>query len=93
MDGGKLPIDYAANAASMGAHVIKVANVKELKVALKEAKSIDITTLIYIEVDRKKAVPGFAWWDVAVAQVSEKSEVEKSLKTYQENKKSQKYYL
>ena len=93
LDGGKLPIDYAANAASMGAHVIKVANVKELKVALKEAKSIDITTLIYIEVDRKKAVPGFAWWDVAVAQVSEKSEVEKSLKTYQENKKSQKYYL
>ncbi len=93
LDGGKLPIDYAANAASMGAHVIKVANVRELKVALQEAKSVDITTLIYIEVDRKKAVPGFAWWDVAVAQVSEKSEVEKSLRTYRENKKSQRYYL
>ncbi|MCM4170734.1 3D-(3,5/4)-trihydroxycyclohexane-1,2-dione acylhydrolase (decyclizing) [Arenibacter sp. TNZ] len=93
LDGGLLPIDYAANAASMGAHVIKVKNVKELNAALKKAKTIDKTTVIYIEVDRKKAVPGFAWWDVAVAEVSEKSEVKKSLETYRENKKTQKYYL
>jgi 3D-(3,5/4)-trihydroxycyclohexane-1,2-dione acylhydrolase (decyclizing) len=93
LDGEKLPVDYVANAASMGAHVIKAGNIKELKDALKEAKTIDVTTLIYIEVDRKKAVPGFAWWDVAVAQVSEKSAVEKSLQTYLGNKKSQKYYL
>ncbi|MCK0146162.1 3D-(3,5/4)-trihydroxycyclohexane-1,2-dione acylhydrolase (decyclizing) [Arenibacter sp. F26102] len=93
LDGGLLPIDYAANAASMGAHVIKVKNVKELNAALKKAKTIDKTTVIYIEVDRKKAVPGFAWWDVAVAEVSEKSGVKKSLETYRENKKTQKYYL
>jgi len=93
LDGEKLPVDYVANAASMGAHVIKAGNIQELKDALKEAKTIDVTTLIYIEVDRKKAVPGFAWWDVAVAQVSEKSAVEKSLQTYLGNKKSQKYYL
>ncbi|MEC7262220.1 MAG: 3D-(3,5/4)-trihydroxycyclohexane-1,2-dione acylhydrolase (decyclizing), partial [Bacteroidota bacterium] len=71
LDGGLLPIDYAANAASMGAHVLKTSNVVELKEALKKAKTIDRTTLIYIEVDRKKGVPGFAWWDVAVAEVSE----------------------
>ena len=93
LDGGLLPIDYAANAASMGAHVIKVKNVKELNAALEKAKTIDKTTVIYIEVDRKKAVPGFAWWDVAVAEVSEKSGVKKSLETYRENKKTQKYYL
>ena len=93
LDGGLLPIDYAANAASMGAHVIKASNAKELNSALKKAKTIDRTTVIYIEVDRKKAVPGFAWWDVAVAEVSEKDEVKKSLETYRENKKTQKYYL
>ncbi len=93
LDGGKLPIDYAANAASMGAHVIKAANVKELNSALEKAKTIDKTTVIYIEVDRKKAVPGFAWWDVAVAEVSEKDAVKDSLKTSLENKKTQKYYL
>ncbi len=93
LDGGLLPIDYAANAASMGAHVLKASNVVELKEALKKAKTIDRTTLIYIEVDRKKGVPGFAWWDVAVAEVSEKDGVQESYKTYQNNKKKQKYYL
>ncbi|MCK0133873.1 3D-(3,5/4)-trihydroxycyclohexane-1,2-dione acylhydrolase (decyclizing) [Arenibacter sp. S6351L] len=93
LDGGLLPIDYAANAASMGAHVIKASNAEELNAALKKAKIIDRTTVIYIEVDRKKAVPGFAWWDVAVAEVSEKDAVKSSLKTSLENKKTQKYYL
>ncbi|HUH46804.1 MAG TPA: thiamine pyrophosphate-dependent enzyme, partial [Arenibacter sp.] len=93
LDGGVLPIDYPANAASMGAYVLKAANMKEFKAALEEAKTIETTTLIYIEVDRKKAVPGFAWWDVAVAEVSEKSAVKQSLEAYRENKKTQKYYL
>jgi len=93
LDGGLLPIDYAANAASMGAYVIRADNVRALNSALKKAKTIDYTTLIYIEVDRKKGVPGFAWWDVAVAQVSEKKAVEESLEDHLENKKTQKYYL
>lgn len=93
LDGGLLPIDYAANAASMGAHVIKAQNITEFKEALKTAKTMEVTTVIYIEVDRKKAVPGFAWWDVAVAEVSEKSAVKESLETYRKNKKTQKYYL
>lgn len=93
LDGSLLPIDYAANASSMGAYVIKAKNVEELKAALEKAKTIEHTTLIYIEVDRKKGVPGFAWWDVAVAEVSEKTAVQESYKTYMANKKSQKYYL
>lgn len=93
LDGGLLPIDYAANAASMGAYVIKASNVNELNAALKKAKTIDHTTLIYIEVDRKKGVPGFAWWDVAVAEVSEKTAVSESYQTYMKNKKTQKYYI
>ena len=93
LDGGLLPIDYAANAASMGAYVIKASNVEELNAALKKAKTVDHTTLIYIEVDRKKGVPGFAWWDVAVAEVSEKKAVGESYRAYMKNKKTQKYYL
>lgn len=93
LDGGLLPIDYASNAASMGAYVLKASNVIELNEALKKAKTIDRTTLIYIEVDRKKALQGYAWWDVPVAQISVKEKVEESLKKYQENKKKQRYYL
>jgi 3D-(3,5/4)-trihydroxycyclohexane-1,2-dione acylhydrolase (decyclizing) len=93
LDGGLLPIDYAANAASMGAYVIKTKNVKELKSALGKAKTNDQTTLIYIEVDRKKGVPGFTWWDVPIAEVSKKNAVKTSLEIYKNNKKTQKYYL
>ena len=93
LDGGMLPVDYAANAASMGAYVITAKNVTELNAALKEAKTIDRTTLIYIETDRKKGVPGFTWWDVPIAEVSEKEAVKASLKTYKENIKTQRYYM
>jgi 3D-(3,5/4)-trihydroxycyclohexane-1,2-dione acylhydrolase (decyclizing) len=44
-------------------------------------------------VDREKGVPGFTWWDVPIAEVSEKENVSESYKKYIENKKSQKYYL
>jgi 3D-(3,5/4)-trihydroxycyclohexane-1,2-dione acylhydrolase (decyclizing) len=93
LDGGTLPIDYVANAASMGAQVLKAKDVGELNAALQQAKTMEGTTLIYIEVDRKKAVPGFAWWDVPVAQVSEKKEVEHAFETYVKNKKTQQHYL
>lgn len=93
LDGGLLPIDYASNAASMGAYVIKAKNVEELKKALKKAKTIDQTTMIYIEVDRKKGVPGFTWWDVPIAEVSTQKEVKESLKGYKNNKSVQRYYL
>lgn len=93
LDGDQLPVDYAANAQSMGAHVIKASNITDFREALKTAKTIDLTCLIYIEVDRKKAVPGFAWWDVAVAEVSEKEEVKKAYKDLKKNRKNQKFYL
>jgi len=60
---------------------------------LKRAKTQDTDQVIYIEVDRKK-LSRICLVDVAVAEVSEKSEVpKKSLETYRENKKTQKYYL
>ena len=77
----------------MGAHVIKTNNISEFNKALVAAKSIDHTTLIYIDVDREKGVPGFTWWDVPIAEVSEKENVSESYKKYKENKKSQKYYF
>ena len=93
LDGDYLPTDFVLNAQSMGAHVIKTNNISEFNKALVAAKSIDHTTLIYIDVDRKKGVPGFTWWDVPIAEVSEKENVSESYKKYIENKKSQKYYL
>jgi 3D-(3,5/4)-trihydroxycyclohexane-1,2-dione acylhydrolase (decyclizing) len=38
-------------------------------------------------------VPGYAWWEVAVAEVSEIDTVKEAYKTYLNNKKKQRYFL
>ena len=89
-----LPVDLAANAASLGADVIKADNLLELKQALVEAKSRTKTTVIYCETDRYEAVPGYeTWWDVPIAQVAERESVREVSERYEEEKKQIQYYL
>src|SRR6185503_7246513 len=67
-----LPIDLAANAKSLGAHVIRCETYQDFLTALETAKGMDRTTVIYIQNDRYVGVPGYeSWWDVAIAEVSE----------------------
>ena len=71
LDGAKLPVDLAANAASLGADVIKVATAAEFGDAVKVAKASDRTTVIHVETDPLIAAPDSeSWWDVPVSQVS-----------------------
>src|SRR6267143_3403135 len=51
-----LPTDLAANAQSLGAHVIRARGVSEFRDALTAAKKVDRTVGIHIEVDRYAAV-------------------------------------
>ena len=72
LDGDYLPVDYVANARSLGAHALKANNLAELKEALQKAKTLDRTTVVVVETERELRVPGYeAWWDVVVAEVSE----------------------
>ncbi len=85
LDGEYLPIDYAANARSLGAHAIQVRGVTELKDALERAKTLTQTSVIVIETEREERVPGYeSWWDVAVAEVSEMESVRSSRERYVE---------
>lgn len=95
LEGGFLPVDLAANAASLGAEVIKTDSIASLKNALKQAKSFSKTTVIYIETvpERKIAGYGYAWWDVPVAEVSELKSVQEAREKYDEERKNQRYYL
>jgi len=92
LDGKYLPVDLAANAASMGATVIKATTTASLKVALEEAKKIKNTTVIYVETDREERVGGYAWWEVPVAQISTSKKVKKAHDQLVKNKSTQKYY-
>ncbi|MYF40403.1 MAG: 3D-(3,5/4)-trihydroxycyclohexane-1,2-dione acylhydrolase (decyclizing) [Rhodothermaceae bacterium] len=74
-----LPVDLAANAASLGAHVIRCEEIGDVKNALKEAGKKKGTTVIYVRNDRYVDVPGYeAWWDVPPAEVSEMPAVQEA---------------
>lgn len=90
---GNLPVDYVQNARSLGAHVIEATDIPSLKRALAEAKEQTKTTVIVIETDLYKGIPGYAWWEVAIAEVSETDTVNEAYKVYQEKKKKQRYFL
>jgi 3D-(3,5/4)-trihydroxycyclohexane-1,2-dione acylhydrolase (decyclizing) len=93
LTGDTLPVNFAQNARSLGANVIEASDIDTLKKALAEAKKQTMTTVITIETDLFKGVPGFAWWDVPVAEVSEIDTVRKAYQGYRESKKKQRYYL
>lgn len=77
-------IDFVAHAASMGALAEKVSSVDELEAALKRSKANDRTTLILIDTDPLVSTEaGGHWWDVAVPQVSQRSQVNAARKSYE----------
>ena len=92
--GDFLPIDYEANARSLGACAIRARGLEELKGALEQAKRAEHTTVVVVETDRNERVPGYeSWWDVAVAEVSEMESVETSRRHYVEARQKQRHHL
>ena len=94
LDGGRLEVDFAANAESLGAHVIRAVTREDLQHALAEARAQQQTTVIVIEVDKEVRVPGYeSWWDVPVAEVSEIESVKSARETYDEAVKRERFFL
>lgn len=89
-----LPVDFAANARSLGAHVIECKSYDDFARAIKEAKTINHTTVIYIQNDRYQEVPGYeSWWDVPVAEVSEMKSVRAARKDWGQKRAQERYYF
>ena len=92
--GPYLPVDLAANAESLGAHVIRARGISGFRDALAAAKKVDRTVVIYVEVDRYVAVPSYeSWWEVPVAGTSEEAGVRDARKSYDKAKQKQRRYL
>ena len=71
LDGDLIAVDFAANAASLGATVETAADAASLQRALEAARNTKGVSVIVVPVDRAARSPGYeAWWDVPVAQVS-----------------------
>jgi 3D-(3,5/4)-trihydroxycyclohexane-1,2-dione acylhydrolase (decyclizing) len=94
LDGGVLPVDLAANAASLGADVLRAGTVTEFRQALGRARSSDRTTVVYIQTDPLAPVPSSqSWWDVPVSEVSALDSTQKARAAYEAAKASQRLYL
>jgi 3D-(3,5/4)-trihydroxycyclohexane-1,2-dione acylhydrolase (decyclizing) len=92
--GETLPVDLATSAESLGARVMRATSVNGLRDALGEAKKVDRTVVIHIPVDRYAGVPDYeSFWDVPVAEVSEKESVVAARRVYAENRKAERRYL
>jgi 3D-(3,5/4)-trihydroxycyclohexane-1,2-dione acylhydrolase (decyclizing) len=94
LDGETLPVDYAANARSLGAEAISASTIPEFKAALQHARRNSRTTVIVVQADREARVPGYdSWWDVAVAEVSTQESVQQARAEYEQAQRRERYYL
>jgi 3D-(3,5/4)-trihydroxycyclohexane-1,2-dione acylhydrolase (decyclizing) len=76
-------IDFAAHAAAMGAAAVHVTSIAELEEALARAKSATGPFVVVINTDPYPSTPhGGTWWDVAVPEVSDRSEVRAARAAY-----------
>jgi 3D-(3,5/4)-trihydroxycyclohexane-1,2-dione acylhydrolase (decyclizing) len=94
LDGDVLPVDLAANAASLGADVLRAGGIGELRAALREARASHRTTVVHVETDPLAPAPDSeAWWDVPVAEVSELDTTREARARYDKDKQTQRPYL
>ncbi|MEU6429280.1 3D-(3,5/4)-trihydroxycyclohexane-1,2-dione acylhydrolase (decyclizing) [Microbispora sp. NPDC046973] len=93
LDGERLPVDLAANAASLGADVLTAADPQTLRAALAKAVASPRTTVVYVETVPGPAPAAEAWWDVPVAEVSGLAEARAARERYDEAKRDQRPYL
>jgi 3D-(3,5/4)-trihydroxycyclohexane-1,2-dione acylhydrolase (decyclizing) len=86
-DGEPIPLDLAATARGMGAHVVECSTIPDLETALAETRDIrNRPVVLTIETDPSIGVPGFdSWWDVPVAEVSDMPAVQQARADYERN--------
>ncbi len=89
-----LPLDLAANAASLGARAERTGTISELRDALARARGTDGVSVIVVEVDRYEGVPSYeSWWDVPVAEVSELPAVQAARREYEVARRAERRFL
>jgi sugar/nucleoside kinase (ribokinase family) len=93
LDGDVLPVDLAANAASLGVQVHRATTISELRAALHAAKGATGPALVHVETDPLVPAPSSeSWWDVPVAEVSALGSTAQARKVYEAGKDRQRAF-
>jgi 3D-(3,5/4)-trihydroxycyclohexane-1,2-dione acylhydrolase (decyclizing) len=94
LDGDVLPVDLAANAASMGADVLNATTIDEFEAALREARASSRLTVVQVHTDPLVRAPSSeGWWDVPVAEVAELDSTRTARSAYERSKREQRRYI
>ncbi|MHB8628680.1 MAG: 3D-(3,5/4)-trihydroxycyclohexane-1,2-dione acylhydrolase (decyclizing) [Aggregatilineales bacterium] len=94
LSGATLPIDFAANIASLGARAIRATNRDQLAEALVEARKAPGITAIVVETDRNQRVGGYeSWWDVPIAEVSQLDSTQQARAGYESAKQKERAFV
>jgi 3D-(3,5/4)-trihydroxycyclohexane-1,2-dione acylhydrolase (decyclizing) len=97
LDGDVLPVDLAANARSLGVHVLEVSSRDELEKAIRVAKQAAPASgpiLIHVNTDPSVYAPDSeAWWDVPVSQVADLESTRDAYRRYEAHLSTQKTFL
>ncbi len=94
LDGDTLPIDLAANAASLGAKVWRTNTIAAFRDALAATTGAPGVSVIVIPVDRESRVGGYdSWWKVPVAEVSSSEAVREARAAYDVARRRERDFL
>ncbi|PWI18293.1 3D-(3,5/4)-trihydroxycyclohexane-1,2-dione acylhydrolase (decyclizing) [Streptomyces sp. Act143] len=95
--GAPLPVDLAANAASLGMRVLRAKTVGDLREALAQARAADTPTCVYVETETADTVsgapPAQAWWDVPVAETATRPSAVKARELYDRHVSTRRRHL
>jgi len=91
--GAAIPVDFVANAASLGAHAVRARTHEQFVDALAGLRKQPQTSVVVVETDYDDRVPGYeSWWDVPIAEVSELESVQQARAKYLEGRKKERYF-
>jgi 3D-(3,5/4)-trihydroxycyclohexane-1,2-dione acylhydrolase (decyclizing) len=92
--GELLPIDFVANAASLGAWAVRAKSHDEFQNALAAGRQQQRTSVVVVETSFDERVPGYeSWWDVPIAEVSKRESVRGARKSYELARKRERYFF
>ncbi|HUS66090.1 MAG TPA: 3D-(3,5/4)-trihydroxycyclohexane-1,2-dione acylhydrolase (decyclizing) [Kofleriaceae bacterium] len=94
LSGDPLGVDYAANAASLGAHAVRARSAADLAAALAQARSRSGVSVVVVETDPSVRVGSYdSWWDVPVAEVSSMDSVRAAREAWERAVKKERNHL
>jgi 3D-(3,5/4)-trihydroxycyclohexane-1,2-dione acylhydrolase (decyclizing) len=93
LSGEIMPIDFAANAESLGARAILARTYEDLGKAIETCRQESATCVVVVETDYHDRVPGYlSWWDVPISEVSDAESVQQAYQHYMRSRQNERCF-